>query len=486
MQGSLKNKTTNGVLWSFIDLMSNHGIQFIIQIILARLLLPEHFGVIGMVLVFISISHIIIDSGFSTALIRESDPSPKDYSTVFYCNLVVALVIYFLLYKSAFFISSFFNEPLLVPLLRVLSLVLIINSLGIVHKVILTRNVRFRTQTKISIISGLLSGIIAIIFAFNGYGVWSLVIKTIAMQFFQLVLLWVYIKWIPVYSFSITSFKRLFGFSSKTLLSSLIGTFYNNIYYVVIGRFYSVADLGYYTNAYNLSNVFSNTLTASIQRVTYPVLSSIKEDEEKLKRNFRIVIRMSVFIVFPIMLGLVVIGTPLINLLFGEKWLPMVIYLQLICLAGLFHPLYAINSNILQVKGKADIYLLLEVTNRLIMTLLIVLALWFKTGMQVLIGTAVLYSIITFYTSAFFSAREISYPIKDQLRDIGPILIASLLMGSVVYMCGRVLPGSGLFELIFQICIGVIVYVLICKIMRIKEFDISLQLILSFFNKGNN
>jgi len=480
---SLKKKTISGMVWSFADLMANQGIQFILQIILARLLLPEHFGLIGMVLVFIAVSNTVVDSGFSTALIREKNPTKDDYSTVFYCNLIMGLVMYGIIYKYAFTISSFFGEPQLVPILRLLSLVLIINSFGIIQRVILIRNVDFKTHTKINIVAGITSGLMAVIFAMLGYGVWSLVIKTLSMQLIQLILLWSYIKWIPALVFNVHSFKRLINFSSKTLISTLIGTIYNNIYFVVIGRFYSTSHLGYYTNAVNLSNVFSNTITASIQRVTYPVLSSIKEDDERLKQSFKKVVKMSVFIVFPLMLGLAAIASPLINFLFGDKWMPSVIYLQLLCLAGMLHPLNAINSNILQVKGRSDLYLLLEIIKRSIMTILIVLALFFKTGMLGLIGSVVLYSYITLFINIYYSSKEISYPIREQLKGILPMFFSSFLMGGIVYLSGMVLSGNSFIKLVSEVGIGIIVYVVICKMAKIEELNTSYEMILSLLSK---
>lgn len=483
---SLKNKTISGLLWSFADSTANQGIQFFIQIILARLLLPEDFGIIGMVLVFIAISSVLVDGGFSVALIRENQPTHMDYCTIFFFNFMISVIIYGIIYQSAFTISSFFREPQLISILRVLSLVLIINSFGIIHRIILARKVDFKTQTKINIFAGVVSGSIAILLAVKGHGVWSLVIKTVSMQIFQIILLWIYIKWIPTFTFSIQSLKRLFSFSSKTLLSILIGTIYNNIYFVVIGRFYSPAQLGYYSNSVNLSNVFSNTLTASIQRVTYPVLSSIKEDDEKLRRNFKNIIKMSVLIVFPLMIGLATIADPLVNLLFGEKWAPSIVYLQLLCIAGMLHPLHAINSNILQVKGRSDLFLILEIIQRIIMTILIALALLFQMGILGLVTTVVLYSAISLFTSTYFSAKEVSYSIKEQFRDILPIAIATFVMGGVVYIIGMVLPETYLIKLIIQIGIGITVYVIICKILGIQELKKLFEMFLVVLHKTKN
>lgn len=468
---SLKKKTISGMLWSFTDLMANQGIQFIIQVILARLLLPEHFGLIGMILVFIAVSNVIIDSGFTTALIREKNPSNEDYSTIFFSNLLIALIVYGALYMSANAISSFINEPKLTLILRVLSLGIIINSFGIIQRTILTRKVNFKTQTKINIIAGFISGAIAISLALEGYGVWSLVIKALSMQLIQTILLWILNKWIPTFVFNINSLKRLFGFSWKVLISNLIGTLYNNLYYIVIGKFFSASQLGYYTNAVRLRDIPSVTVTSAVQRVSYPVLSKVQEDNEILKNTFRKVIKLTIFIVFPLMIGLATVASPVINLVFGDKWMPSVLYLQLLCLAGMLYPLHAINGNILQVKGRSDLYLKLEIIKYSIMAFLIIISLWLKLGILGLIGAAVLHSYITLLISIYFTAREITYTVKEQLKDITPIFVASLTTGGILYYCGMVLPEGNLIKLFSQVFIGVFVYVIICKLAKIEELN---------------
>ncbi|MFE4706049.1 lipopolysaccharide biosynthesis protein [Peribacillus simplex] len=480
---SLKKKTLSGFFWSFTDLFANQGIQFVIQIILARLLLPEHFGVIGMILVFIAISNSIIDSGFSQALIREKDANQVDYSTVFYFNLIMAFVMYGVLYISAPSISGFFGEPQLVLILRVLSLVLIIDSFGIIQRVTLIKNVDFRTQMKINIISGTTSGIIAIIFALMDYGVWSLVIKTLSMQFFQSLLLWLFNKWVPSVTFSVQSLKRFFGFGSKLMVSGLIDTVYNNIYFVIIGKFFSASQLGYYTNAVKLRDVVSQSITSSFQRVTYPVLSSIKEDEKRLKSGFRKVVKISSFIIFPVMLGLVAIASPLINLLLGDKWMPSVKYFQLLCLAGMLYPLHSINLNILLVKGRSDLFLLLEIIKKVILTILIVLSLWFKVGIMGLIIVAVLHSYLALFVNTYFSSKEISYSMREQIKDILPIFLIALFMGIVVFYIGAILPSSNIIKIVIQISSGCIVYVSISILAKINEFNTVYKMVRPFLKK---
>ncbi|MEH7388578.1 lipopolysaccharide biosynthesis protein [Bacillus sp. JJ1521] len=482
---SLKSKTLSGLIWSLTDLIGNQGLQFIIQIILARLLLPEQFGLIGMILVIIAISTSIIDSGFTQALIREKDPSQIDYSTVFYFNLFMAVLLYGIIFISAELISIFFGEPTLIPIIKILSLVLIINSFGIIQRAILIKRVDFKTQTKINLLAGIISGIIAVICAFKGLGVWSLVIRTLSMQFIQTGLLWFFNRWIPSIVFSFQSFKRFFGFGSKILASGLIDTIFNNLYFILIGKFFSVTALGYYTNAIKLRDVASQSVTSSIQRVTYPVLSSIKEDETKLRNGYRTVIRMTAYIIFPFMIGLATVASPLIQLLFGDKWMPSVIYLQLLCFAGMLYPIHALNLNILQVKGRSDIFLLLEIIKKVILTVLISVSLIFDFGVIGLIGSAVIHSYIALVINTYYSGREISYNTTEQLRDLTPIFIISILMGGIVYYSGLVLFESALAKLIIQVIIGFILYIFISKISRIKELELIKDLILKFVKTKN-
>lgn len=482
-QSTLKKKTILGLFWSFSDLIANQGIKFIIQVILARLLVPKDFGVIAMITVFIAVSQSFIDSGFTNALIRDKKPSQEDYSTVFYFNLFMAVLMYILLFFSAGTISSFFKEPQLVAILRVLAIVLIINSFGLIQRTILTKSINFKTQTKISVISSILSGVIAVVFAYMGFGVWSLVIQTLVMQFIQSLLLSLGNRWVPSLVFSIDSFKRLFGFGWKLLVSGLINTLYNNLYFLIIGKAFSAVDLGYYTNAQKLRDTASQSITTSVQKVSYPVLSSIKEDEETLRSAYKKIIKTSVFITFPLMIGLAVIASPLIRLIFGQKWINSIPSFQILCFAGMLFPLHAINLDILQVKGRSDLFLKLEIIKKFIGLSLIAIVLFFKIGIIGLLWAAVLSSYIGYFINSYYSAEILSYSTMEQIKDIAPAFIASMLMAIVVYFCGEILLTGNLAKLIVQFIIGVIVYVGVCKVGRIEELNIIIELISSIFRK---
>ena len=363
MAGSLKHKAIHGVGWSFIDNIASSGITFLVGLVLARLLTPKEYGIMAMIAVFIAVSNSIIDSGFSNALIRKTRIERVDYNTVFYFNLTVSILIYTLLYLAAPAISVFFKESVLVEIIRILGLVLIINAFSVIPRTQFVRDVNFKTQTKVSLISSISSGVFGIGMALGGMGVWSLVGQQLSRQFLNTLFLWIYSKWYPVWEFSRKSFKELFEFGSKLLLSGLLDTIYKNIYYIIIGRFYTSAQLGQYTRADQFNMIFSSNLTSV---VSYPVLSSIQEEPERLREAYQKVIKITMLITFACMLGLAAVAKPLILILIGEKWLPAVYFLQIICFSGMLYPLHAINLNILQVKGRSDLFLKLEIIKKII------------------------------------------------------------------------------------------------------------------------
>lgn len=479
----LKKKTISGLLWSFSDLIVNQGIQFVIQIILARLLVPKDFGIIGMITVFIAISQVFIDSGFTNALIREKEPTQEDYSTVFYFNFFMAIVMYALLFFSAGAVSRFFKEPQLISILRVIAVVLIINSFSIIQMTMLTKNINFKAQTKADIISSIISGIIAIIFAYKGFGVWSLVIKALINQIVWSVLLCMYNRWIPSLVFSIKSFKRFFGFGWKLLASGLLETLYNNLYFLIIGKFYSATDLGYYTNAQKLRDVACQSVSTSVQKVSYPVLSSIKEDEKKLGEGYKKIIKTSVYLTFPLMIGLAAVANPLIRLIFGAKWINSIQYFQILCLAGMLFPLHAINLDILQVKGRSDLFLGLEIIKKVVGVSSIIIALFFKLGILGLVWAAVVTSFIAYFLNSYYSAELLNYSTLQQIKDITPSFIASVIMGIIVYLSKGIFPNSNLIKLLGQIFIGIAVYIIVSKIWKIEEFNTVYELLGSVFKK---
>ncbi len=470
-QPSLKKKTISGLVWSFGDLIGNQGIQFLIQVVLARLLMPEHFGLIGMILVFIALSNSLVDSGFTQALIRERQASQTDYSTVFYFNLVISLLIYSSLFVAAPVISQFFNEPQLVSLVRVLSIGIVINAFAIIPKALFAKEVNFKAQAKINLSASVLSGVIAIGLAVAGYGVWSLVLRQLSMNAIQSVLFNITKKWWPSLVFSVASFKRLFGFGWKLLVSGLIDTFYTNVYFLIIGKQYSATQLGYYTNASRFSEIVSQNLAATILRVTYPVLSSIQDEHERLKQSYKHITKLAAFLIFPVMVGMAAVGEPLVLLVFGDKWQEMIVYFQLLSIAGMLYPILALDLSILQVKGRSDLYLKLELINKGMLTGLLVLAVVFQLGVIGLIGAAIVNTYVEFFINSHVSKQEVSYPAKEKLLDLLPIFGLSFFMGGVVWGLGFVLETSLFVQLGMQLFLGIVVYIAACRLIRLAELQ---------------
>lgn len=482
-QRSLKKKTIGGLLWSFVDLLGNQGIQFIIQVILARMLIPDHFGLIGMILVFTAVSNSLIDSGFTQALIREQKVTQKDYSTVFYFNIIISLVIYLCLFAAAPQISLFFDESELTEIVRVLTLGIIINSFGIIPRAILTKQVDFKTQAKVNTLASVLSGVVAVTFAFLGFGVWSLVVRTLVLNFVQSLFLSLTTKWRPSLVFSIVSFKKLFGFGWKLLVSGLINTIYDNVFYLIIGKQYSKTQLGYFTNASKFNDLAVQTMTSSIERVTYPVLSSMQDQKERLKQNYKQIMRLTGFLIFPAMAGLAAVGEPLILVIFGAQWETMTIYFQLLCLAGMLYPIHALNLNILQVTGRSDLFLSLEILKMSISVVLIFFALWYEIGIVWLVALIVLDSYISLFINIYFSGKQIAYSVREQMKDLLPVYLITLFMGAAVYMAGQILPDYNLPKLIIQISLGIAIYITCCKVLKIKELNMVLELMIPLIKK---
>lgn len=480
MSESLKSKAVRGAKWSFIDNIANLGVTFLVGLVLARLLTPAEYGIMAMIAIFIAIATSIVDSGFSNALIRKVRIERIDYNTVFFFNLVVSIALYAILYAVAPTISVFFKEPVLTDVLRVLGWVLVINAFSIIPRTILVRNIDFKTQTKVSVISSVVSGVVGISMAILGWGVWSLVWQQLSRQFLNSLFLWLFCKWIPVWEFSLKSFREMFNFGYKLLLSGLIDTIYKNIYYIIIGRFYSSAQLGQYTRAEQFNSIFSSNLTSVVQRVSYPVLSSIQEEPERLREAYRHVIKVTMLVTFACMLGLAAVAKPLIILLIGEKWLPAVAFLQIICFSGMLYPLHAINLNILQVKGRSELFLKLEIIKKIIAVGPIALGIFY--GIEYMLWGSVFTSFIAYFLNSYYSAGLIHYPTKEQLKDVFPTFSVSLIVAAVMWSLSF-LDVSVYIQLSIQIAVGLILAFVFYEKLQLSEYLEAKRMLLSIVLK---
>jgi O-antigen/teichoic acid export membrane protein len=464
---SLKNKSFKGLTWGFIDTLAGSGISFVIGIILARLLSPSVFGIVGMVAVIFAIANTVIDSGFSVGLIRKVTCTQEDYSTVFYFNLVISTLLYLILFVSAPFIAVFFREPQLTNITRVLGLVIVIDSLSIVQKVILTRNIDFKSQTIVSLISSILSGIIGIYMAYNEYGVWSLIFQVLTKQLANGFILWLIAKWRPSLVFSITIFKELFSFGSKLLLSGLVNTVQSNIYYLVIGRYFTSVGLGYYTRAESFNAIVTNNLTGTLEKVFFPVLSSIQTDDIRLKSSFKKVIRSSFFISFLALITLAVIAKPFIYILIGPKWDASVLLLQLICLSSIFLPLNSVNLNILKIKGKSNLILRLQIIKSVLLVFTVVAGIFF--GINWLLIVRIVTTFLAYWINSWYSGKLIDYNMSEQLKDIAPYFWAIAIIAICMFSFSF-LPINNYLMIGGQLSVGALLFFIIFEKKRFEEY----------------
>lgn len=474
MPESLKKKTVKGVAWTSLNQVLNMGLGFVIGVILARLLSPSDYGLLAMIAVFNAIAFAFLDSGFGNALIRKPNLTEDDNTTAFFFNLVAGVVLFGIIWVIAPWVSAFYDKPILAPLLRAEGSLLIVSSFKIVQNTQLTRALNFKAKMIIRVVSNILGGASGIISAYCGLGVWALVVMHVADAIISLILLWIISPWRPRGRWNKQSFNYLWGYGSKLLASGLLNTIYNNIYPIIIGKFYSAADLGQYTRASHYANLPSGTLTSVLQQVTFPVLSQIQEDTDLLASSYRRMLRFTVFIVFPIMIGMAVLAHPLVIALVTDKWAQCVPYLQIICFSSMWYPVHAINLNLLQVKGRSDLFLRLEIVKKVIITVAIILSVPFGI-IGICIGS-VCTSMICLAINTFYTGKLIHVGFVRQMRDMAPTLLASLAMGAVVYFTA--LPfASDVVKLAVGIPVGMLVYLAIANVFRMPELQEAIDII---------
>ena len=467
MSESLKSKTVKGTVWSSLDAFLGQGITFLVGLVLARLLSPEEYGLIAIITIFISVFNSIVDSGFSNALIRKQDATEADFNTVFYTNLFISVMLSSALFFGAPLIADFFARPQLTPLTKAMSSVVVINAFSIVQNIRLTKNIDFKTKTKVSLIASIVSGVVGIAMAFGGFGVWSLVAQQISRQLLNSVFLWVFNKWLPRLIFSWKSFKEMFDFGWKLLVSGLINTIWTEIYQVVIGKFYQPQTLGQYTRAQQFSSIFSSNLTSIIQRVSYPVLSQLQDDKERLKSGYKRIIKITMLVSFVLMLGLAAIAKPMILVLIGDKWLPAVPFLQILCFNMMLYPLHSINLNMLQVQGRSDLFLKLEIVKKFIGVGPLCLGI-FVDIYYMLIGS-VFVGFFSYYLNARYSGPFLNYSIKEQVKDIIPSFLVALFMALPVYAISY-LPFNPFILLPIQLLAGLLITLALCEKIGLEEY----------------
>lgn len=477
---SLKDKTVKGTFWSATDAFLGQGVSFIVGIVLARLLSPEVYGLLGIVTIFTTVLLGIVDSGFSSSLIRKQKVTDEDYCTLFFFNLAVSLMMYGLLFIAAPFIARFFERPQLLSLVRVMGLLLILQALSIVQMTKLSRDIDFKTKTKASLISSVISGVVGVVMAFSGFGVWSLVGQQLTRQLFYSGCLWVFNQWWPRFKFSRESLKYMWGFGWKILLSGLLHNLWGELKKVVVSKYYSPAMLGQYSKAGEYAKIFSSNFTSIIQRVTYPALAHLQEDKTHMMSAYRRVIKTTMFVTSVCMFSIGAVSEPLIYCLIGPKWHTAASFLPLICIYRSMYPLQAININMLQVQGRTDIMLFLEIIKKII--LLAPLFVGAFVGIYWMLLCSILTSIIIFFLNSYYTGKDLGYSSWMQLKDVAPSYsVATIVALSVFFL--KYLPFSNWIILPIQIVVGIVVFFIVCESFKLPEYFEVKEIALGFIRR---
>lgn len=477
---SLKDKTVKGTFWSAADAFLGQGVSFIVGIVLARLLSPEEYGLIGIVLIFTTILTGIVDSGFSNALIRKKDVTNDDYNTMYATNMVISVVLFIVLWLSSPQIARFFSRVELVNITRTMGLILIFQALSITQVTILTKRIAFKTKTKASLIASVTSGVIGIGMAFTNFGVWSLVGQKLSNIALYTICLWVFNRWWPNFKFNRDSLHYMWGFGWKIMLSGILSNIWSQLYQVVVGKCYSPATLGQYSRSKEYASIFSSNFTVIIQRVTFPVLSEVQDDKKRMKEAYRRIIKITMFITAITMLSIGAVSKPLIYCLIGPQWYEAATYLPLICISMSLYPLHAINLNMLQVQGRSDIFLIIEIAKKFIGIGPLCLGIFFNIYWM-LIGSIVA-GIISFFLNSYYTGKSLNYNSWSQIKDILPSYVIAIIMAMTMWFV-QYLPFSNWIILPIQICVGVTVFFIICNVTDLYEYKETKQLISPYLKK---
>ena len=473
-------RVLNGLVWRFLERSAAQGVAFIISIVLARLLEPEVYGTIAMVTVFTTLLQVFIDSGLGNSLIQKKDADDLDFSSVFYFNIVLCLILYLIMFLLAPFIAAFYNLPELTSLVRVLSLTIIISGVKNIQQAYVSRHMLFK-KFFFSTLGGTIgAAIVGIWMAFNGYGVWALVVQNIVNQCVDTVILWITVGWHPKKMFSWHRLKTLFSYGWKILTAAFIDTAYREIRALIIGRMYSSEDLAFYNKGQQFPKLIINNINNSIDSVLLPSLSNEQDNISSLKAMTRKSIQISTYIIVPMMVGLAMCAEPLISIVLTDKWLPCVPYLQIFCFSFAFYPIHTANLNAIKALGRSDLYLKIEIMKKIIGLILVVTTMW--VSVMAMACSLIVSSIISQIINSWPNKKLLGYSYVEQMKDILPQMSISVLMGIIVYAIGMIDVSNG-FKLLLQVCVGIFSYLLFSRLFRIDSYEYILKLIRNRNNK---
>lgn len=478
---NLKSKTISSMMWTALWRFGLMGITFISNMVLAHLLTPKDFGLIGILHIFISVSEVFVIGGFGVALIQKKEVTHIDYTTAFYWNVFVSVVTYMILFFSAPYIAQFYDMPLLTDILRVQSLTLIISAFAIVQSTQLQKNLNFKVYAIRGIVSAIVGAVVSVVMAFMGYGVWSLVGMTLAMNVANVLLLWRISDWRPTWEFSFESFKTLFSFGGLMMLSSLVTTIYNDIQGLLIGKFFSPQDMGYYSQARKLEQVPTNSLSGIVNQVSFPVFSTINDNKTKLKNHVSKNVKSVSYLSIPLCALLIIVAKPLILLLYGPQWEESVLYFQLLCLSGMIYIINCINLSVIKALGKGRVFFFMQIFKRIIGICLIFGGISF--GVKGVVIAVVITYFVDFLINNIVNYRLIGYGIKQQLGDIFNLLILSIGIGLIVYFLGWYLSVHQFIIMGIQIITFTVIYISLSHLFNIEGYDVYKGVVLDAIKK---
>lgn len=482
MDNSLKDKTIAGMTWSAVGKVGTLTINFLSNLVLTRLLMPEDFGSIAMLAIFIAVSNVFIQGGLGAALVQKKNPTETDFSTVFFWNLALAVVFYALLFFLAPAISRYYGLPQLKSLLRVQGVVLLIQSLAITQYTQLQKQMNFKVLAIRNMLAAASGTLVGIILAFKGFGAWSLVASAIVAAIVNVILMWKMSPWRPTWTFSFSSLGQLFSFGGLILLSSLVETLYNNLQELIIGKRFSSGSLGYFSQAKKLEEIPATGLSSIVNDVTFPAFSSLQDDREKLISGMRKSSQALAFVNFPMMILLIIVAKPLIVMLYGVKWEPSVPYFQILCLSGLIYTLNTLNTNVVKSLGKGRTFFLLQILKRVIGIAMIIFGV--RYGIYGLLYAVAAVAYVNYVISAAANKKIINYGLFKQLGDVFPIFAVSILTGSLTYCIGLIL-NINIFAMMFiQLIFFVTLYLILSRFLKIESYRLYMDIILKLLKKN--
>ena len=470
----------SNLVWRFAERCGAQLVSFIVSIVLARILAPEDYGTIALVTVFTAILQVFVDSGLGTALIQKKDADKIDFSSVFYFNFVVCLILYLGMFAAAPFIADFYGDVTLVPVIRILSLTIVISGVKGIQQAYVSRNMLFKRFFFSTIGGTIFSAVLGIAMAYAGFGIWALVAQQLSNTFIDTLILWITVRWRPTKSFSWTRLKYLLSFGWKLLVSSLLDTAYNNLRNLIIGKMYSSSDLAFYNQGDKFPKVIVTNINASIDSVLLPTMSSAQDDKERVKQMTRRAIKTSTYVMAPLMMGLAFCAEPIVSLVLTDKWLPCVPFLRIFCITYMFWPVHTANLNAINAMGRSDWFLRLEIIKKIMGMTILLSTMWF--GVMAMAYSLLLSSVLSQIINSWPNRKLLGYGYLEQVRDFAPGILLAVLMGICVYFISFLhLPT--IVTLLIQFVVGAAIYIGVSAILKLEEFEYLLGMVKSFLEK---